>query len=815
MKPWLKIVVGVITVLSVFIVIGGAIVYQLLAKSIPDYSGEYDCSVLKYRVEIYFDEYAIPHIYSNTEEDAAFTLGFLHARERLFQMDIIRRAAEGRLSEIFGDATVPFDKMFLTIGIKRIAYSNLKMVHSQTRKMLSAYAKGVNFYIEKNKGNLPPEFDVLNYKPYNWKPEHSLMIIRMMAWDLNLSWWTDFAFTKLVQSIDEEKAKTILPDYPENAPYVIPPGLQKKPMLDLSFMETDILFRKFIGFNGTHIGSNNWVINSSLSSSGKPIIANDPHLGLQAPGKWYAAVIRAGSLNAEGVTMPGVPGIVIGKNKNISWVLTNVMADDADFYFEKIDSTGKKYFFNNQWKDLQIIYDTIRVKNETEIINRTVQTHRGPIVSGIHPYKKFYPITYDKNLNVSMCWNGNFFSDEYFSFYSINVARNWNEFKSAVEYFATPGQNFVYADKTGNIGYICGARLPLRNSNAPSFIFDGTNDLNDWKGFVQYEKMPLLLNPPQNYIASANNKTVKEFPYHISNLWEPSSRIERITELLNAKTKHSVLDFQNYQTDIVSPYAKEIVNFIVMAFKDKKIKDKNLKETLIQLEKWDGKMDAFYITPTIYAVFLEKFMKNVLVDDLGDELYNELCFVPNVFYRTIQKICRENNSSLFDDRTTSRIETRDEMIRKSLGDALTELEKTLEPKIVNWQWGKLHTLTFRHMFSGRSSILDKIVDIGEYGIGGDGTTLFNTEYSFARYKSKIKTVEGRPYENYLGPSMRFIYNFADTTKFYMILTTGQSGHPLSEHYKDMTEYWLRGKYIEVSIEDVIKKLSVKKIILKP
>ncbi|MFA4923083.1 MAG: penicillin acylase family protein, partial [Ignavibacteriaceae bacterium] len=762
-----------------------------------------------------FDSLAIPYIQTDNEESAAFALGFLHARERMFQMDLIRRAGEGRLSEVFGSKTLSFDKMFLTVGIKQTAEKLFHSAHPETKKMLSAFADGVNYFIKKFPQKLPIEFDVLKYEPYEWKPVHSLMIIRLMAWELNMSWWTDIIFTQIVQQLGEEKAKLILPDYPENAPTIIPSSILKGSKINTAFIDVNRAYKEFTGFTGTHIDSNNWVVNKEKSQSGKPVIANDPHLAFTAPGKWYAAVIRAGDYQVEGVTLPGVPAVVIGKNKNISWALTNVMADDADFYFEKLDSTGKKYFCDNEWHPLKIRREKIKVKDESEITIEIKETHRGPIISNIHPFNVMYPNSIDKNLNISMRWTGNDVSDEFFAFYSVNKAGDWNSFKTAVSNFSVPGQNFVYADVKGNIGYLCAAKLPVRSSDSPTFVFDGTTSGHDWKGFVPFDEMPALFNPPQNFIASANNKTIKNFPYHISNLWEPSSRIERITELLTAKEKHSPEDFQNYQTDFVSPYAKNITKYILQAFENKKVKDKNLTEALALFKKWDGKLDAYYQAPAIYAVFLTHLLKNTFEDDLGYNLFNEFLFLPNVPYRVVQRILKENTSSIFDDNKTSKIETRDDIIRKSLTDALTELETKLGTDINQWQWGKLHTLTFKHFFSGENKFVDGIVNIGPFGIGGDGTTLFNTEYTFNQYQGNQRAFQHKEYENHLGPSMRFIYDFANPDEFYLVLPTGESGHPLSNHYQDQTQLWLRGKYVKIktgsaSISSLKNKITLTK-----
>jgi len=800
MKTWIKVLLGSIVSLVIILLIAGYFFRQMLYDALPEYSGNFSAEKINSDVTIYFDSLAIPYIVTKNEESAAFALGFLHARERLFQMDLIRRAGEGRLSQVFGSKTLSFDQMFLTVGIKQTAEKMLEAAHPETKKMLSAYADGVNYFMKRFPKKLPIEFDVLKYQPDEWKPVHSLMIVRLMAWELNMSWWTDIIFTQLVQQLGEEKAKLILPDFPENAPTIIPALITKQPQINTALIDVSRAYKEFTGFTGTHIGSNNWVVNKEKSQSGKSIIANDPHLAFTAPGKWYAAVIRAGDFQVEGVTLPGVPAVVIGKNKNISWVLTNVMADDADFYFEKLDAAGEKYFCDNEWRPLKIRTEKIKVKDSSDVSFAIKETHRGPIISPIHPFNAMYPNSIDKQLNISMRWTGNDVSDEFFAFYSVNKAADWNSFKTAVSNFTVPGQNFVYADVNGNIGYLCAAKLPVRASNSPTFVFDGTTSANDWKGFVPFDEMPMLFNPPQNYIASANNKTVKTFPYHISNLWEPSSRIERITELLTAKEKHSPEDFQTYQTDFVSPYAKKITKYILNAFDEKKVKDKNLTKALELFKKWDAKFDAFYQAPAIYAVFLSHFLKNTFEDDLGYNLFNEFLFVPNVPYRVVQKILEENTSTIFDDKKTTKIETRDDMIRKSLIDALTELETTMGADVDQWQWGKLHTLTFKHFFNGENKFVDGIVNIGPFGIGGDGTTLFNTEYTFNHYGGNVKAFQHKDYENHLGPSMRFIYDFAHPDEFYLTLPTGQSGHPLSKHYQDQTQLWLRGKYVKIKTD---------------
>ena len=788
MKKWLKVLLGFIFTITVLIVAGSLVAYFTLLSKLPDYEGLKTVNGISSEVEIYRDSFAVPYIIAKTEFDAAFSMGYVHAQERLFQMDITRRAGEGRLSEILGGEAIPFDKMFRTIGVYKSVLDNYDKLNLLTKKYLEAYANGVNAFITDADGNFTFEFDILGYDPYPWKPEHSLVIAKLMAWELNISWWTDVAFSHLVQKLGAEKVKEILPDYDENAPTIIPDELENLTAVTSDFYKVDKKFREFMGFVGTHIGSNSWVVNAEKSASGKVLVANDPHLAFQAPGKFLFAVVRSDEWNAEGFSIPGLPVFIIGKNQNISWGLTNVMTDDADFYVEKLDSPRTKYLLNNNWNDLEIRKDTIIVKDSSNVEIEIRSTHRGPIISDIHTYNVLFKNDYQNRADMSMRWTALDLTDEIFAAISINKAANWKEFKTGLEYFIAPGQNFIYGDKEGNIGYVCATKLPMRESYSPTLIYDGTTDRYDWKGFVPYDKMPKLFNPSQNYIASANNKTIKNFPYHISNIWEPSSRIDRIKELLNSKENHSLEDFKKYQLDFYSYYAKDITNYILGAFKNVSIKDDNLKMALELLAKWDFMMDKRSQTPAIYLVFYQNLMKNIFLDEMGEELFKEYIFIANVPYRKIQEMLKENNSEWWNDINTSEVENRDYIIRKSLTDALTELENKFGSDIANWQWMNLHSVTFKHPFSNAGPILGHVLDIGPFPIGGDGTTIFNTEYSFTE-----------PFENKLGPAMRFLFDFSKPDELYFIMATGQSGYFLSDHYDDMTQYWLEGNYIKLNI----------------
>ncbi len=788
MRTYKKVTIAFFITIFLIVVSITVFAYLLINKSKPEYNNSISTDKIKGEVNIYRDSLGIVYIDSKNPADAAFALGYAHAQERLFQMDLIRRAASGRLSQVFGKKTIPFDKMFLTLGIKDIAKQKFAELDYNTKTILYSYTNGINYFIENNKSKLPIEFSILNYIPYNWKPEHSLYIAKMLAWELNISWWSDFAFSHLINKFGADKSLELLPLYDQNSTYIINEITKYYSNTNNNLVAVDKNFRRFIGIEGTHIGSNNWVISANKSLSGKPIIANDPHLSLQSPSRWFIAVIKSGNNTTAGFTLPGLPAIVIGKNDNISWAVTNVMTDDADFYAEKLDSTGLQYLLDGNWKELTIKKDTIYVKDGKNIPLLIKSTHRGPIISDIHLFNKIYPNKYRKNSILSMRWVAlDKTGDELTSFLKLNNAKNFNEFKEAIRYFYTPGQNFLYADISGNIGYVCGARIPIRANNSPSFVYDGTLSSNDWKGFVPYEAMPVFYNPTKGFIATANNKVDPKFSYHISNLWEPDSRINRINYLLNNKEKHSIKDFMIYQNDYYSDYASKLVPYLIKAFDNVEVKDKNLAFAIKLLKKWDYNVLAGSQTPTIYAVFLQKLIENTLQDEMGKTYLQEYRFIANIPYRVIMRLLNNPNSVWFDNVKTDKVENRDDIIRKSLTDALTELEFYYSKDITDWQWGKIHTVTFKHNFSGNSTLIDKFFNVGPFHIGGDGTTVNNGEYNF-----------NKPYTNNLGPSMRFIYDYNDSENIYLILPTGQSGHPFGKHYKNMTYHWLNGNYIKVN-----------------
>lgn len=800
MKNWIRITIGISFTIVIITVVSGIIFYNMLKKSLPDYQGILESYQIRDEIIISTDSMGIPYIVVNNDLDEAFALGYIHARDRLFTMDLYRRAGQGRLSEIFGSETLKLDELFRTIGIERNIKSNIAKYNPVTLNLLNAYSDGVNTFINNNKSKLPIEFDILGYTPESWNHLHSLIIIRMIAWELNLNWWADFVYAELVEKFGVTKASEIIPDLAINQLSNIPKNLKTIKKLSDNFIDSHLKYRTLFAIVGTQLGSNNWVVNGLRSISGKPIIANDTHLPYSIPSKWYITAIKNNSKKIVGFTLPGVPGIVIGKNDNIAWTVTNLMNDETDFYLEQIDSSKKYYLLDNKWTKLHLIKDTIKIKNSRPKIIEILSTHRGPIISDVHQMTYYYSEKEKIFPAISMRWLGSEFSDEMYSFYRINKAQNIKEFKEALSDFSLPGQNFIYADIYGNIAYLIGANIPIRSNSASVILSDGSKSANDWKGYIQSNFKVEIQNPSEGFLASANNNQFQNIKYYITHLWEPTSRFDRIVELLKNKQKHSIADFQKYQLDIKSKYAEIITPLIIDAFSDVKITDMNLQEAIVLLKNWDFDLDKNSQPAAIYQIFLNNLLKNIFYDEMGEDLYNKFLFVASVPYRSLLKLLN-TQSDWFNDTNTGKSFDKKAIIRKSLTDALTYLENNYGKNIALWQWGRIHNVTFKNLLTNNFKPAENLLNIGPFEVGGDGTTIFNTEYSFAKKPKYLYTYFKNPYDNLLGPVMRLVYDFANPSEIYLILNTGQSANFLSKHYKDMSISWLEGEYITVNISD--------------
>ncbi len=791
-----KVIIGILGVLIVSAIAGFFFLRYEVRKSFPETSGSLVIAGLHSPVTITRDDYGVPRIAASDEHDLMLAFGYVHAQDRLWQMDMARRVGEGRLSEILGTLTIPFDRMFRIVGIKKISAAVEQSITPASHARLEAYAAGVNAFIESHKGKLPVEFDLLRYEPEPWTLQHSIIVGRLMAWELNLSWWTDLTFGALVDRLGFEKTREIFPSFPNSVAPIVPSDEWKKTVKSaLAFMETAHDYCDFQGIGGTLGGSNAWVVAPQKSASGSVILANDTHLQLSNPSKWYEVHLHAPGYEVSGFSVPGIPGIVSGHNRNIAWGLTNVMADDADFYIEKIDSTDpKRYIYDGKSLPMQISEEEILVRNDTSQYVTIRSTHHGPIVTDIKTLLK----KADYKFVASMRWTGTEISDQIEAFNKIDRASNWDEFTAGVKDFSGPGQNFVYGDAKGNIGYWCGVKLPVRPASVNSLLpLNGWEKESEWKGFVPFAQLPHLYNPPEGYIATANNKIVDDtYPYFISNLWEPPSRIQRLQEILGKEDKFSVTDFELLQNDQFSFYAKEMTPYIIAACRgDLYPPYGNL--VLEYLSSWNFVFSSENIPTAIYQQFLSHFVRNIFEDEMGKNLLHDYSVLVNIPLRTMSRLVQQDSSSWFDDTRTPAIESRDDIIRRSMTEAIEALRETLGDETKNWQWGKLHTITLQHPF-GLQKPLDKVFSIGPFPYAGGSTTMMSGEYSFNDVLQPNDM--NKPFAVTVGASFRHIVDMSKPDEARTILPSGQSGQVFTRHYDDQTILWLHGAY-KTSLSD--------------
>ncbi|MBK9248227.1 MAG: penicillin acylase family protein [Ignavibacteria bacterium] len=769
-------------------------------------------------IEIYRNQFSVPHIIAKSEADAFFAIGYVHAQDRLWQMDVARRAGEGRLSEIFGKEALETDKFLRTLDLNVISKNLLKSASKQTRFILEQYSNGINAYVDEHKTGLPFEFGALGYTPEPWEPHDCLLIGRMMAFEMSMSFWSDIAFGEIADKLGADRASELIPSYPSGAPVVVPQEKKTASIPSTTFNTLtktnsrlagksirefgEILtgVRRYLGMEGSGVGSNSWVMRTYSPSGNSAILANDPHLTLALPARWYQAHVTAPTLNITGLTIPGIPLFISGRNDKISWGITNMMADDCDFYVEKIDATNPNYYTNDEGKRVKFRYrrDTIIVRADEAFIYDMRFTKRSAIISDAHAFN--YP---DKILNfprkepnhflhkygLSFSWTAQQMSDEVLAMYRINKANTWQEFLNGANLWGAPAMNFSYADVRGNIGIAPSGIIPIRTKCTPNIPNPGWLPEYAWQGYHTASELPNVYNPLKRYVFSANNKTTENPPFYISSLWEPPSRSERIEETLKEFDEYAVRDAQFMQLDVTSPLARTFLKktLPVIAGKQKYLSPTELAAFKV-LKRWDGIMNSRDAQPAIFSTFFNTMLEHTFADELGDRLYRQYSFISNIPTRKIMDLLQDSSSVWFDDVQTKVVESKDEIIFRSFVLAVRSLESYYaSAPMSTWKYGDIHQLTLNHLFS-KNPYMKQIVTQGPFPTGGNNSTLNCGEYHYFA-----------PHEQIIGASMRMIADMRDSV-IYTVLAGGNSGEPLSAHYTNQLQLWLNGGYIRIPVK---------------
>ncbi len=781
--------------LILFIGFVGLAFYWTFYKPLPNYESNIALNQLQQPVTIHWDEFGVPHIYSKNQADLYFALGYVHAQDRLWQMTLSQIAAEGRFAEFFGEDLIELDKYQRTLGFWKIAQRLEKeALNNEERDILQSYSDGVNSFIDENSNKLPIEFALTGIEPIRWNPTRSLAIVRLMAWDLNLSWWTELTYSYLKANLPADKFEELALRVPEDSPTTLDDNESIKLTAAMfPMLEQEMSRRKLMQSEGTHVGSNAWVVDASKTTTGYPLLAGDPHLGLDMPGKWYEVHLNISGKNVSGATIAGVPGVVLGQNDEMAWSFTNIMADDTDFFLEKTDPEDRGRYVTDSLQMGTIAYqpfmksrEIIKVKGKDDEVLEIRYTKHGPVISDIYPNVKLS----DEQV-IAMRWTGQDVTNEFRALYQINWAENFQDFKDALPHFGVPGQNFMYADIEGNIAMFSTGHLPIRSGNK-ILVRKGWDPSQDWQGYIPNEEMPHVINPDKGWIANANNKlTTDNYKYYIASFWEPPSRIERISEFLIQHDKLTPELFAELQNDSYSKFAEEVVPIVLDVIASQQIY--NFDDAVSYLANWDFKYQKNATAASIFDVFILKLTENTLLDEFGDEVYQNFIHHENIPIRTITELLQDS-SAFFDNVATSEVETKADIVLKSMQDALLFLSDSLGQEPLEWRWEQLHTITFEPPLFAQAAqdsnasaslklIVDNLMSTGTFPVVGHGMSVNNGQYSWEK-----------PYKMVLGASIRRIVDLSDLSSTQSVIPTGQSASPLSDHFGDQTELWLNGQY---------------------
>lgn len=763
-----------------FVIIASII--KWLHHPLPIYEGEKTLSGLKDNVDIYTDSYGVPHVFANNEDDLFFVAGYIAASERLFQLSTVALAVRGELASVFGDDLLSSDIYLRTWRIHDTAQKMVKAMKPANKKIFNTFCDGINTRIDEIKNDPPIEFKILGIDPPYWDPAVVAGYARMMAHEMQGAWEPEIVYGAVASYFGEDKLKELIPGYHASMQTISSQSLKiLKPAFD-DILANEFKLRDLFGERNADIGSNNWVVSGELTKSGKPLLANDPHLAYTQPPRWFEIHLNGGRFNISGVCIAGIPIPVIGQNEHVAWGFTNSMVDDVDFFIETIHPNDPtKYQWGDQWRDIEFVEETIPRQNEKDTTITIRLTHHGPIISDVHGLLK------NKNIAMSMSWTGHWVTTEMDAWVKLNTMRNWEDFSNGVKLFGVPGQNIVYADNQGNIGWRPAVFVPLRKEGSSLVPRPGHDPDYDWNGKIPFEDMPYLYNPEKGYISTANNKTIgDDFPYYISGLWADPSRSEQIVRRLDNMNQMTVEDMKSIQLDHTSPFAETIVPYLLLAESGEEIG--NVARAYQFLKEWDFVEDVDSEAALVFHAALRNLTLNIYSDELsllGDNYLEAYTGLKYLVHRKLREVLATEESSWIDNiKTKNHKETLQEIIRKSMVDAVQELESKYGVNVSNWKWGDAHALSHKHMLS-EIKLINWLFDleVGPYRSGGSDKTPNAGGYSF-----------NRPYKQTAGASMRRIVDFSNMNETQFVIPTGQSGIPSSPHYKDQADLYHNGEY---------------------
>lgn len=782
--------------ISLIVLIALALIIYLQTTK-PKYEGEEQLSNINKETTVYFDEYGVPHIYADTQKDAMTTLGYVHAQDRLWQMELMRRIAPGRLSEIFGTPVLKTDKFFAGIGIdenSKQAVANLDK-NSQTYILANAYLDGINQYIEE--GKTPVEIRLLGIKQEKFTLKDVYNIFGFMSFSFAMAQKTD----PLMTDIRDRFGMDYLKDFGINGEL----GTKQLKSEQNEYKEYTAMAKSVTSLLENSpvpafIGSNSWVIGAGKTKNGKVILANDPHIMYSQPGTWYEAHIVCPDYEIYGYYIAGTPFPLLGHNHNYAYGLTMFENDDVDFFKEEDNpNNNKQYKTVDGYKNYTYQQKTIKVKDTADVKLNVKTSQHGPIMNGILDGLK-------SEQSVAMSWIYTQQKNEILdAVYHLSHAKNLESFHKSIELIKAPGLNIMYGDAKGNIVWITSGKLyKVDKSVNTNFILNGANGIDDKREFLPFAKNPAAINPTWDYVYSANNQPEAFDGYLYPGYYLPKDRATRIDGLLEPKKDWTKEDVSKMIVDNTSATAKTVVANMLKPTDGAAFTDNESKAIRI-LENWEGTNELEDIAPTIFNKWLYFYLKNTFEDELGEENF-KLLLSTHIVKQMIEAQTQNATSPWWDNiKTKGKKETQSDILTKSFREAIASLETQLDSNVNHWQWKKVHKVEFQHPI-GKVKLFSGFFNVGSFPISGTNEVINNQLFTYTD-DAEI-SVKG-------GPSTRRIIDFSDIENSWSVLPTGQSGNPMSKHYDDQSDLFVNGKFRKMKLNkgEIIK--SSTKLVFKP
>ncbi len=782
---WLWRVPAILLALLVLVGIAG---FFWLRTSLPDYDGSVTVAGLDAEVEIVRDANAVPHIFAQSDTDAAFAIGFVHAQDRLAQMEIMRRIGQGRMAELAGEAALPIDRFMRTLGLYRRAQESFYALSPEMRRGIEAYAAGVNAYIDRHEGAWPPEYYLFGAEPEPWKPADTLVWSRIMALGLAVNWRSEAMRARFVRALGRDKTLDLWPAYPEDAPITVEDA--QEVAAAFQSLPLDAL-AEALPWDMVSVGaSNQWVVSGEHSASGRPLLANDPHLSLRAPAIWYLARIDVAGDTVVGATAPGVPLVVLGHNGDVAWGFATSYIDTDDLFIERI-SSGDPEFYDGPDGPLPFRHreEVIEVRFGDPVTLDVRETRHGPVIDDVLNQRRGddedtdgMPPVIDEGyvLALSAPWLRERDRTAE-ALFRMNRAGNVGAFVDALELFEAPPQNIVFADTAGRYGFYTPGLIPKRPLGGGFLPTPGWSGAYDWDGFIPFEELPHAIEPRRGIIVNANNKLVgPDYPYELSEEWGGHHRAERIEDMLADGAPFTPGAFVAMQSDMVSLAARDTLPLLRGA----ELEDLRAIRARELLGAWDWRMERDRAEPLIWAAWLRALNRRLYADELDALLDSYWGFRAEIVTHMTH-----DAPAWCDDTATEARETCPEQAAAALIDALDWIEARHGADMSEWRWGDEH---YADLSNRTFDILPLIRRFTNLRLPADGGA-----YTVNRADFNVRD-EDAPFADRHGAGYRAVYDLADLADTRFVIAGGQSGNPFSGWYDTLFERWRDGEYIRIA-----------------